>query len=147
VVCPNHFKSKRGGDNPQAQARRKQQGVRAAEIARIAVQQISPLVAIAGDLNDTPDSAGVAALLTDGWSDIQSHLNYPKDRPGTYDTGSADSKIDYIIMSSALKAKLVDVGIERRGTYHPSLWSPFEGVTASTQASDHHCIWADFNLE
>lgn len=146
VVCPNHFKSKRGGDNAQAQARRRAQGIRAAEIARTAQQQITPLVIVAGDLNDTPDSDAVAPLLKDDWSDIQSHPTYPIDRPGTYGTGTANNKIDYIIMSSALKDVLVDVGIERRGSYHPRLWQSFEGITAATEASDHHCIWADFNI-
>lgn len=146
VICPNHFKSKRGGDNAQAQARRRAQGIRAAEIARAAEQQISPLVVVAGDFNDTPDSDAVAALLNDGWADIQIHPKYPTDRPGTYATGTAANKIDYIIMSSALKDALVDVGIERRGTYHPKLWPSFQGVTATTEASDHHCIWADFNI-
>lgn len=146
VICPNHFKSKRGGDNPQAQARRKLQGIRAAEIARSAEREISPLAVVAGDLNDTPNSDAVSPLLSNGWTDIQSHTNYPTDRPGTYGTGTADNKIDYIIMSSALRSTLIDVGIERRGTYHPRLWPSFEGVTATTEASDHHCIWADFEL-
>lgn len=146
VVCPNHFKSKRGGDNAQAKAKRKAQGIRAADIARTAEQQITPLVIVAGDLNDTPGSDAVAPLLKNGWSDIQSHPNYPADRPGTYGTGTAGNKIDYIIMSRAMKAALVDAGIERGGTYHPKLWPPLEGVTATTEASDHHCIWADFNI-
>lgn len=147
VICPNHFKSKRGGDNNEAQARRLAQGKRATEIGRLAEAQISPLVLLAGDLNDTPDSPAITPLLADGWSDIQSHPSYPIDRPGTYGTGTAHNKIDYLIMSSALKKKLVGVGIERRGTYHPKLWPSFDGVTATTEASDHHCIWADFALE
>jgi endonuclease/exonuclease/phosphatase family metal-dependent hydrolase len=147
VICPNHFKSKRGGDNSQAQARRIIQGTRTAEIARTAEKQISPFILVAGDLNDTPDSQAVSPLLLDGWSDIQDHPNYPTDLPGTYGTGTASNKIDYMIMSSALQEALVNVGIERRGTYHPKLWLSFDGVTAKTEASDHHCIWADFSIE
>ena len=147
VICPNHFKSKRGGDSEEVKARRLAQGLRAAEITRLAEKQISPFVLLAGDLNDTPDSPAVTSLLKDGWSDIQSHPAYPSDRPGTYGTGTAADKIDYLIMSSALQQMLTDVGIERRGTYHPKLWSPFDGVTTTTEASDHHCIWADFNLD
>ncbi|GAB2855881.1 hypothetical protein GCM10027277_25590 [Pseudoduganella ginsengisoli] len=146
VVCPNHFKSKRGGDDASAQARRLAQGQRAAEIARTAAEQISPLVLIAGDLNDTPDSPAVAPLFDGGWSDIQTHADYPTDRPGTYGTGTASNKIDYIIMSPALHGTLAAVGIERRGNYHPKLWQPFDSVTAKTEASDHHCVWADFDL-
>ncbi|WP_146615250.1 endonuclease/exonuclease/phosphatase family protein [Pseudomonas fluorescens] len=145
VVCPNHFKSKRGGNDDAAQARRLAQCKRAAEIAREAEKAI-PWVLVGGDLNDTPDSPAVAPLLLNDWSDIQSHPDYPTDRPGTYSTGTASNKIDYLIMSGALRKKLVGVGVERRGTFHPKLWAPFEGVTAVTEASDHHCIWADFNI-
>lgn len=147
VVCPNHFKSKRGGNDPVAEARRVGQGTRAAEIAATAAQQISPLVLVAGDLNDTPDSAAVVPLLRDGWEDIQSHPNHPVERPGTYATGTKGNKIDYLIMSPELRALLVDVGIERRGSYHPNLWESFPQVDRTTEASDHHCIWADFQLD
>ena len=147
VVCPNHFKSKRGGDDAKAKARRLAQGKRAAAIARLAEAQISPLVLVAGDLNDTPDSPAVTPLMEESWSDIQSHPDYPTDRPGTFGTGTARDKIDYLIMSPTLKKKLVGVGIERRGSYHPTLWPVFDGVTARTEASDHHCIWAEFDLE
>ncbi|EJN31872.1 metal-dependent hydrolase [Pseudomonas sp. GM78] len=146
VVCPNHFKSKRGGDDEQAKARRLVQGVRVSEIVRSIEEQISPFVLVGGDLNDTPDSVAVSPLIGGGWTDIQSHPGYPAERPGTYATGTASNKIDYLIMSSALQPLLTGVGVERRGTYHPTLWPPFEGVTATTEASDHHCIWADFNL-
>lgn len=145
VVCPNHFKSKRGGNDLAAQSRRLAQCERAAEIARDA-EKVTPWVIVGGDLNDTPDSAAVAPLLLDGWSDIQVHKDYPKDRPGTYNTGTMSSKIDYLIMSPALLTKLKSVGIERRGSYHPQLWESFDGVTATTEASDHHCIWADFDI-
>ncbi|TFF39914.1 endonuclease/exonuclease/phosphatase family protein [Pseudomonas sp. RIT623] len=145
VICPNHFKSKRGGNDQAAQARRLAQCKRAAQIARAAEKTI-PWVLVGGDLNDTPDSPAVAPLLLDGWSDIQSHPGYPADRPGTFATGTASNKIDYLIMSKALREQLVGVGIERRGSYHPKLWPSFAGVTATTEASDHHCIWADFDI-
>lgn len=146
VLCPNHFKSKRGGNSASVQERRIAQGRRAAAIARAAEAQISPWVLLAGDLNDTPDSPAVQPLLEDGWTDIQSHPDYPQQRPGTFGTGTAANKIDYLIMSQPLRSTLVTVGIERRGTYHPQLWAPFDSVTAKTEASDHHCIWADFDL-
>ncbi len=146
VICPNHFKSKRGGDDPKAKARRLAQGTTTASIVRKCAKNVTPLVLVAGDLNDTPLSPAVAILADKGWADIQSHPNYPNDRPGTYQTGTASQKIDYLIMSPALKKTVVDVGIERRGTYHPTLWTSFEGVDKNNEASDHHCIWADFNL-
>jgi endonuclease/exonuclease/phosphatase family metal-dependent hydrolase len=141
-----HFKSKRGGDDPDAQALRLAQGTRAAEIARDAEKNVTELVLVAGDLNDTPDSPALRPLLAEDWTDLQSHADWPKDRPGTYGTGTAANKIDFLIMSKALHATLKTVGVERRGTYHPNLWPHFAQVTANTEASDHHCIWADFDL-
>jgi endonuclease/exonuclease/phosphatase family metal-dependent hydrolase len=146
VVMPNHFKSKRGGDTPQSSAKRLAQATRAHAIAKAALQ-ISPLVLVAGDLNDTPDSTALAPVFTDGFADVQGHPRYPTDRPGTYATGLASGKIDYLIMSPALRSKLTDTGIERRGTYHPQSWTPFPTVTNKNQeASDHHCLWGVFDL-
>ena len=145
IVLPNHFKSKRGGDPPDARERRRQQGERAHQIARGALAR-SPLVLVAGDLNDTPDSLALQELLTAGFADVQRHADYPQDRPGTFETGLARDKIDYLIHSPQLGAVLRTTGIERRGTYHPQLWTSFPGVTAATEASDHHGLWADFDL-
>jgi hypothetical protein len=50
-------------------------------------------------------------------------------------------------MSPTLRARLQDTGIERRGSYHPHTWTPFDTVTkASEEASDHHLVWADFDF-
>lgn len=147
VVCPNHFKSKRGGNDDAAQARRNAQATRAAEIARTAEQQISKYVLLGGDLNDTPDSPTLAPLFTDQWVDINDHPSYPTDRPGTYGTGLAKDKIDYLIMSPALRTTLVSTGIERRGSFHPNTWDAFSTVTSkANEASDHHLIWGDFSI-
>ena len=137
VICPNHFKSKRGGDNNEAQARRLAQGKRVAEIGRLAEAQISPLVLLAGDLNDTPDSPAITRFWR---TDVRYSISSNQLTGKNVWTGTAHNKIDYLIMSSALKKKLVGVGIERRGTYHPKAMASFDGVTAITEASDHHCI-------
>jgi len=146
IVIPNHFKSKRGGDSAAVQARRLAQASAASGIAKMA-QKISPHVLLAGDLNDTPDSATIAPLLTDGFADVMDHPSYPKDRPGTYDTGTARNKIDYLIMSPVLQRALQQTGIERRGSYHPKTWQPFDTVKSKAdEASDHHLVWADFEI-
>ena len=50
-------------------------------------------------------------------------------------------------MSPALRAKLEDVGIERRGSFHPNTFPVFDTVTsAKVEASDHHLVFADFDL-
>jgi hypothetical protein len=124
VVLPNHFKSKRGGNSSADNERRKKQGERAHTIASAALSR-TPLVLVAGDLNDTPDSGALQELLKDGFADVQSHPSYPTDRPGTFATGTASNKIDYLILSPDLRTALHATGIERRGTYHPQLWTSF----------------------
>jgi endonuclease/exonuclease/phosphatase family metal-dependent hydrolase len=147
VVLPNHFKSKRNGDTQDAVNRRRAQAERAHAIATAALTR-TDLVVLGGDLNDTPGSVPLASLFTDGFADVSTHPDYPTDRPGTYDTGLARHKIDYLILSPLLRARLQTVGLERRGSYHPTLWTPFDTVTkAADEASDHHLLWADFDLE
>jgi endonuclease/exonuclease/phosphatase family metal-dependent hydrolase len=146
VILANHLKSKRNGDDQESRNRRKLQADRAHELAVSALDR-SPFVLLAGDFNDTPDSVPLSSLFTDDFQDIMTHENYPTARPGTYGTGLANNKIDYLIMSPDLRDKLADVGIERRGSYHPNLWDVFDTVTgARDEASDHHLIWADFDF-
>ena len=146
VVLPNHLKSKRGGNGAAAQNKRLAQATRASEIAN-AAQGISTLVLLGGDLNDTPDSAQLAPLWQHGFVDVQDHPSYPTDRPGTFATGTAANKIDYLIMSPALRQALQQTGIERRGSYHPNTWAPFDSVASQAdEASDHQLVWADFEL-
>jgi endonuclease/exonuclease/phosphatase family metal-dependent hydrolase len=146
ILIPNHLKSKRNGDDETAKKRRQAQADRAHKIAIDALSR-SPLVVLGGDFNDTPTSSALSALFTEGFQDIQPHPSYPTDRPGTYGTGLASQKIDYLIMSPQLQAKLMNTGVERRGSYHPHLWEPFDTVTkTSEEASDHHLVWADFDI-
>ncbi len=144
LFLPNHFKSKRGGNSPQVIARRKAQADRAHAIALNGLAS-TPYVMLAGDLNDTPETPIFASLWQDGFTDIGKHPSYPAIRPGTYNTGL--EKIDYMISSTDLFARLTDTGIERRGTYHPELWESYPEVTGkATEASDHHLIWGKFEM-
>jgi len=146
IILPNHFKSKRNGNDQDSQDRRKLQADTAHTIALSALNR-SEYVLLGGDLNDTPDSTTLVSLFADGFKDVQSHPDYPTERPGTFETGLAGNKIDYLIMSPALEAKLLTTGIERRGSYHPRTWEPFDTVTDKTEeASDHHLISADFDF-
>ncbi len=145
VVIPQHFKSKRGGNSPAAVARRKAQVDRAAVIAQVALQQ-TPFVIVAGDFNDTPGNI-LDSFNAIGFEDIQGKFNYPNARPGTFATGTASKKIDYLLMSPLLIPKLIDCGIERRGTFAPNTWTPFPEVTSKkVEASDHHALWAMFDF-
>jgi endonuclease/exonuclease/phosphatase family metal-dependent hydrolase len=146
VVIPNHFKSKRNGNDVSSQLKRTAQATRAHAIALEALNR-SPWVVVAGDLNDTPDSAPLAPMFSDGFRDIQAHASYPVDRPGTYETGLAAHKLDYLIHSPELFTRLAATGIERRGSYHPRTWDAFDTVESKIdEASDHHLIWADLDI-
>lgn len=127
------------------------------KVVRACVDQWSPdradgmdHVVIAGDLNDTPDSAPLAPLLANG-SDLQDISAHPSfndgGRPGTFANGTKGNKIDYILMSPALFAKVTAGGIDRRGVWggkHGTLWPIFPEMTSAHQAaSDHAAIWAD----
>lgn len=128
VVIPNHLKSKRNGDNQASQDKRQTQADRAHEIAKAALAR-TDLVLLGGDLNDIPNSLPLASLFTDGFADVNhTHPNWPQDRPGTYETGLKSEQFDYLIMSPQLQAKLQNVGIERRGSYHPTLWAHLNTV-------------------
>ncbi len=146
AILPNHFKSKRGGDNAASRARRTSQSTRASQIA-LAALAATDYVMIAGDLNDTPEGPELAPVFSGGFVDVMDHPDYPTDRPGTYGTGLAANKLDYLIMSPSLRQCLSTTGIERRGSYHPQTWQPFDTVRSKKQeASDHHCVWAEFEL-
>jgi len=146
VIIPNHFKSKRNGNDEASRNKRMAQAAKAHAICLQALER-TPLVLLGGDLNDNPQSGVINDVLNDGFKDVSIHPNYPTDRPGTFGTGTAENKIDYLIMSPQLQTLLQDTGIERRGTYHPHTWDPFDTVSSEIdQASDHQLIWADFNL-
>ena len=146
IVLPNHFKSKRNGDDQQSKDRRQAQATRAHEIALAALAR-SPLVLLGGDLNDVPGSVPLAGLFQNGFHDVIDHADYPTARPGTFGTGLASGKFDYLISSPALWATVQTCGIERRGSYHPNLWKSFDTVTkASEEASDHQCVWMDVGV-
>lgn len=146
ILMPNHFKSKRNGYDQESREIRWEQAARAHTIALGALER-SPLVLLAGDLGDSPHSTALAPLFSDGFQDVIMHPNYPTDRPGTFYTGQPINKVDYLLMSPALQNHLADTGIERRGSFHPTSWEPFDTLTSpSEKASDHFLLWADFDL-
>jgi exonuclease III len=86
-------------------------------------------------------------VFADGFADVMDHPTYPTDRPSTFGTGLANNKIDYLVMSPTLAGTLQATGIERRGSYHPQTWEPFDTVRNKKQeASDHQCVWAEFDI-
>jgi endonuclease/exonuclease/phosphatase family metal-dependent hydrolase len=153
-VLANHFKSQGYGNPAANDARRRQQAERVAQIlSRYNLK--TDYVIVAGDLNDSPERPPYALkpLL-----DVENLFNalaieFPdvKDR-WTYHYRNDFNQIDFLLVSKALKAKLVQAGIERRGIYKlgeltDGAEQEFDTVTSWTNAaSDHAAVWAEFSL-
>jgi endonuclease/exonuclease/phosphatase family metal-dependent hydrolase len=140
----NHFKSKAYSPraDPQGNERRRGQVQRVAEL--VAEHDLTrEYIIISGDFNDTVESPSLAPLLEMEQLYNVNLLLDPSDR-WTYRTGN--DQIDYILVSNALKEKLQNVTIERRGIYSDKL-NHYDTVTSrKTEASDHAAVVAEFRL-
>lgn len=152
VVIPNHFKSK-GGATAVSNALRLAQATRTRAIYEELRAAGQTLVAIVGDLNDTPDSAPLAPLLQQGSTlkDISLHPNFkPDGRVGTFGNGNRGDKIDYILLSPALFARVQRAEYFRKGVWggkNGDLWPIYpEMERAIHAASDHAAVWVDLDL-
>jgi endonuclease/exonuclease/phosphatase family metal-dependent hydrolase len=153
LVLVNHFKSKGFGTQADSNAKRLLQ----AETVRAIYEERrlagTGLIAVIGDLNDTPGSAPLAPLLADGLAlrDVSAHPNYQNDgRPGTFGNGAKSQKIDYILLSPALFDKVTAAGVFRTGVWggkHGTLWPIYPEMTKPEHAaSDHAAIWVDLSV-
>ncbi|HEX7838896.1 MAG TPA: endonuclease/exonuclease/phosphatase family protein [Kofleriaceae bacterium] len=148
VVLPNHFSSK-GSD--KTGKRRAVQAQRVREIYDSLRAAGHDFVVVAGDFNDFPGSGALDALLkhTD-LTDAMLTDKYHGAFPGTYQRGTEKDKIDYLLLSPDLTARLTAVDVNRHGFYAPTKWKSFDNINARTknrfQASDHHCVWADIDI-
>ncbi len=152
VVLLNHLKSKGYGSQADNNERRRRQAQRVADIYRRIRKDGVSYVVVLGDFNDTPSSAPLAPLMdaTD-LRDVSEHTGFDDGgRPGTFGTCTAANRIDYILLSSALFAKVTGGGIFRMGAWggkNGSLWPHYDTVTTATDAaSDHAAIYADIRL-
>ncbi len=155
-VLPNHLKSK-FNDDPDKRA------AQAAEVARIyrALRDAGEAhVVVLGDLNDTPGSTPLRSLLQETdlreitTSDTFTQFEYLAPTGGrgigTHGNGRDDEKIDHILLSPALFAKLTAGGIFRKGAWpgsRPVRWSTYDTLTEPQHAaSDHHAIWCEIDI-
>jgi endonuclease/exonuclease/phosphatase family metal-dependent hydrolase len=151
LVLVNHFKSRMGGGDAKRLAQAKQ--VR--KIYRQLRAEGHTRIAVVGDLNDHPHSEALKPLLphTD-LRDISEHPNFDDGaagtRPGTFGSGTARDKIDYVLLSPALFRAATGGGIFRHGVWAGEGGSVFERYgevrSASHAASDHAPIWADIDV-
>jgi len=150
-VLVNHFTSK-SSSNSDSAGRRKRQATRVAEILEAHYDLAHDRVVVAGDFNDTPDSAALKPLLkVPGLHDVlASQFPKPADR-WTYHY-KKNEQIDFILVSKPLLDKLDEAGVERRSiarvdTYTNGAVKPYKEVTDwRNAASDHAAVWARFNV-
>lgn len=153
VVLVNHLKSKGYGskDDPIGAKRRHRQATCIAEIYDSLIAEGYPLVAVVGDLNDTPDSDALQPLLgATTLKDISEHPRFdPGPRKGTFK--GENNQIDYVLLSPDLFAVAKGGGIFRMGVWRgnrtKNRWEIYPTLTGEEHsASDHAAIWAEIHL-
>ncbi|GLI95349.1 endonuclease/exonuclease/phosphatase family protein [Methylocystis echinoides] len=152
LVMLNHFKSKGFGSQQASNAKRRAQAARVAEIYQERRAQGYELIAVMGDLNDTPDSEPLQPLI-EGTTlkDIFLHAVFDDGgRPGTFGPCGAGNKIDYILLSPALFGKVTAGGVFRKGVWpgsRPAKWEAYPEVSRPNEAaSDHAAVWVDIEF-
>lgn len=149
LVLVNHFKSKGYGSASDSNRRRLRQAQRVAEIYDQRRSEGVEHVVVAGDLNDTPSSAPLAPLFATDLRDVSTHPAFDGlGWPGTYGTGTAGGKIDYLLCSPSVFAAITAAGVFRKGVWTASgRWEMYPTLTREQDAaSDHAAIWADVTL-
>jgi endonuclease/exonuclease/phosphatase family metal-dependent hydrolase len=152
IVMVNHLKSKGYGGKAASDAKRRTQAERVAEIYNDLAAQDVDYVAVIGDFNDTPGSEPLKPLI-EGTSlkDIFTHDAFDNGGyPGTFGACSALNKIDYMLLSPALFAKVKAGGVFRKGMWpgvRPRKWEAYEELKRPEDAaSDHAALWVDLDL-
>src|SRR6266542_751811 len=153
LVLVNHLKSKGFGTQADSDARRRRQAERVREIYDVRRQAGVARIAVIGDFNDTPDSAPLAPLLAQGLDlrDVSVHQNFEDDgRPGTFGNATKSEKIDYILLSPELFARVQRAGVFRKGVWGGKNGTLFEHYPEMTKpihaASDHAAIFVDLDI-
>jgi predicted extracellular nuclease len=149
-IARQHFKSK--GYGSKTAEKRKRQATRVAKIYNELIEEGETNVAVLGDLNDTPDSDALSPLLAEtDLKDITENQNFTSDgRAGIYKNGAKGQKIDYLLLSPALDAKVTGGSIFRMGVCGGTKGTLFPHYATMTKAveaaSDHAAIYANIDL-
>ena len=96
LVLVNHFKSKGYGKPAESAAKRLRQAQRVRAIYEERITQGYEYIAIAGDLNETPDQPPMDSLVREGSTlvDIMTHSKFIGDgRSGAHGNGTASAKL------------------------------------------------------
>lgn len=151
-VLVNHLKSKGYGGKTASDKKRTAQATRIKAIYEARLAAGDELVAIVGDLNDTPDSDPLAPLLKH--TDLKDVFEHPAfdngGYPGTYGLCNAGNKIDYILLSPKLYQRVQAGGVMRQGMWpgaRPKRWETYDDLDdPKNAASDHAALWIDLDL-
>jgi endonuclease/exonuclease/phosphatase family metal-dependent hydrolase len=149
-VLVNHFKSKGFGNQADNNRRRLAQAKEVAGyVARLQAEGFAN-IAVMGDLNDTPGSAPLAPLFQAGLRDVSDFSGFDTGEfagKGTFGLGNDGDKLDYILLTPPLFARIKAAGLFRKGAWpgvRPKRWSVYPELQREVQAaSDHHAIWVD----
>ncbi|MGJ7489091.1 endonuclease/exonuclease/phosphatase family protein [Variovorax sp. ZT4R33] len=152
LVLINHLKSKGYGSQAASNDRRHLQALRVKSIYEAAIARGERYVAVVGDFNDTPASAALAPLLQH--TDLKDAFEHPTfddgGFPGTYGSCTAGNKIDYLLLSPELFAKVIGGGVLRKGMWpgvRPKRWETYDELNRPQNAgSDHAAVWVDIDL-
>jgi len=148
-VLVNHFKSKGYGAQKDSDAKRWLQAEAVRRIYERLKAEGASLIAVMGDLNDTPERDMLAPLLREcDLRDVATHPAFDDGgRPGTHGNCTARERLDYVLLSPALFDRMQRGGIWRRGVWggtHGNLWEIYpEMTTAHHAASDHAAVWCE----
>lgn len=152
VLLVNHLKSKGFGAQRSSAAKRLRQARRVKRIYERLLRDGHQLVAVLGDFNDTPDSSALKPLLEGtNLRDVSTHPAFEDGgRPGTFGSCTSANKIDYILLSPRLFARISGGGIFRAGIWSGSdgtLFPHFSEITSANEAaSDHAAIWCEVEV-
>lgn len=148
----NHLKSKGYGSKAASDRKRKAQAQRVREIYQQLRAAGQTFVAVAGDFNDTPDSDALSPLLKH--TDLEDVFRHPSfddgGYPGTFGLCNAGNKIDYILLSPPLFARVRAGGVMRQGMWpgaRPKRWRTYDDLDhPRNAASDHAAVWVDLDM-
>lgn len=147
----NHFKSKGYGSTQANNARRKLQAQFVAGYYDRLKSEGHDNIVVLGDLNDKPGSGPLKPLLEDtDLKDVSDHPTFDTgefEGKGTYGLGNDNQKIDYLLLSPALYARISACGVFRKGAWpglRPRRWTIYPEIKKEIHvASDHHALWVD----
>lgn len=151
-ILVNHLKSKGYGGKAASDRKRHLQADRIKTIYEERIATGHELIAVLGDLNDTPDSAPLAPLLQH--TDLKDVFEHPAFEdggfPGTYGLCNASNKIDYILLSPKLFEHVMSGGLMRQGMWpgsRPKRWETYADLDDPRHAaSDHAALWVDLDV-